>query len=406
MTSRVLQSLPWPRATVSVVWRAVAVLCLAEFVRTGVYGAFLPLFGPKNLGLNATAIALAFSVHFGADTVARSLGGHFVGRFGLRPLAVVGALVTLGVLLTLPHVTAAWELMLLAAIHGVAFSPLWPGVMTLASSNAAPNEQARATSFTQMAIFPFIGVSFLGIGELASLGLRVGQTSVAWLALVFAGALSVLFLIGRTWELVRVRPSSATATSVREAAPPAPPGTKRALAVLLPVAVMQTLGLTLLSPILLKFAVNAGLGTLGLAVVVGIGAGTAYLLLNAAGKLADRRGPRSVLLLGLVLIGLGFAAIATLPPLWAYFAIALVVGVGYALMMPGWLGLVAKMLPEKERATRWGVIMTAENVGTTVGPIIGGFAWDAFGMRGPFLVGAGLFTVMTLVYLVWRPRES
>ncbi|PYE55273.1 MFS transporter [Deinococcus yavapaiensis] len=403
MTSRVLRSLPWPRATVSVVWRAVAVLCFAEFVRTGVYGAFLPLFGPKVLGLNATAVALAFSVHFGADTVARSLGGHLVGRFGLRPLAVVGTLVTLGVLLTLPHVATAWELMLLAAVHGVAFSPLWPGVMTLASSNAAPDEQARATSFTQMAIFPFIGISFLGIGELASLGMRLGQTSVAWLTLVLAGFLPVLFLLGRKWEIASVRRAS-TATSVREAAPPTPPRTKRALAVLLPVAVMQTLGLTLLSPILLKFAVNAGLGTLGLAIVIGIGAGTAYLLLSASGRLADRRGARPVLVLGLVLIGLGFAFIATLPPLWAYFAIAALVGVGYSLMMPGWLGLVAKMLPEKERATRWGVIMTAENVGTTVGPLIGGFAWDAFGMRGPFLVGAGLFTVMTIVYLFWKPR--
>ena len=83
-------------------------------------------------------------------------------------------------------------------------------------------------------------------------------------------------------------------------------------------------------------------------------------------------------------------------------SLSALVGVGYAFIMPGWAALVTGRLPEAERPAAWGALMTVENVGTSLGPLVGAFAYRTLGPTGPFITGASLALLTALGYVVFR----
>ncbi|WP_424950283.1 MFS transporter [Deinococcus sp.] len=382
--------------------RAILVLGLCELVRTGLYVGFLPQqLGAE--GLPLTAAGLAWTLHYGADTLCRSPGGHLVERFGMRPVLAASALVSLVTVLAMPFAPTALLLVLLAALHGAALSPIWPAVMTLSSLLAPEENQPRAVSLVSVAAGPFTGVGFLGVGALASLHFAATNASSrlhdigGWPLAVLLGVQGTALLLALTLNAARLRPE----TSKR---PTAPISLRRTLAFLIPAALVQTLALSLLGPVITPFTERMGLGQWGLGGLLVVGAGAAYSLLGVTGRLTTRYGARPMLILGLLLAASGLALMATMPPNWVYFVLAALLGVGYACLLPGWGGLVSSLLPQEGRAASWGVVMTAENVGMASGPLLGTFAWDRLGISAPFLVGAGLFVLTASVYLWPRSR--
>lgn len=402
MLNRVKLALPWGPGRNGLVTRAILLLGLCELVRTGLYVGFLPQqLGSE--GLPLTAAGLAWTVHYGADTLCRSPGGHLVERFGLRPVLAASALVSLITVFAMPFASTTLILVMLAALHGAALSPIWPAVMTLSSVLAPEENQPRAVSLVSVAAGPFTGIGFLGIGALSSLHFASTNATSrlhdigGWPLAVLLGVQGAALLLAFTLRSSRLRPDIPKRQT-------APTSLRRTLAFLLPAALVQTLALSLLGPVITPFTEHMGLGQWGLVGLLVVGAGTAYSLLGVTGRLTSRYGPRPMLVLGLLLAAAGLALMATLPPVWVYFVLAALLGVGYACLLPGWGGLVSSLLPQEGRAASWGVVMTAENVGMASGPLLGTFAWDRLGMTAPFLVGAALFVLTASVYL-W-PRSK
>lgn len=391
-----LNALPWPRAALGPVARALLTLGFSEFVRTGLYAAYLPAHA-GTAGLSLSAVGLAWSLHYLADTLARGLGGYLVARYGLARVALISTLLSTLAVLLAAQTHSLMVLAALAILHGLAVSPLWPGAMSLASSAAKPAEQARAVGFANMSVAPFVGLGFLGMGTFGLAEVRLGGLMLAPALLVTVQALAAGLA---AWSLGEPRPPR----EARRAATRVPwRGLWPTLRFLLPAAFVQTLALTLLGPVIALFARRVGLEGPGLVGVMVVGGAAAYGLLNFTGRLADRRSPRAVLVLGLGLAALSLGLIATLPPLWLYFLLAGVAGFGYACIVPGWGGLVARALPEAQRTVGWGAVMTFENLGTASGPLLGSLAWDHFGLRAPFLLGAGIMLLTALFYARVRP---
>lgn len=402
MLNRIRLSLPWGPGKNGVMLRAILVLGLCELVRTGLYVGFLPQQLAAE-GLPLTAAGLAWTLHYGADTLCRSPGGHLVERFGLRPVLAVSALVSLVTVFAMPFAPTTLTLVALAALHGAALSPIWPAVMTLSSVLAPEEHQPRAVSLVSVAAGPFTGIGFLGIGALASWHFSAGNASSrlhdigGWPLALLLAVQGLALLLVFSLKSGRLHPDTPRRTA-------APVSLRRTLAFLIPAALVQTLALSLLGPVITPFTERMGLGQWGLGGLLVVGAGAAYSLLGLTGRLTTRYGARPMLILGLLLAACGLAFMATTPPNWVYFVLAALLGVGYACLLPGWGGLVASLLPQEGRAASWGVVMTAENVGMASGPLLGTLAWDSLGMRAPFLVGAALFVLTAGVYLWPKAR--
>ncbi|MFC6660582.1 MFS transporter [Deinococcus multiflagellatus] len=226
---------------------AAASLACAEFVRSGLYGAYLTQVIDSQFGLPVTAAAGAWTAHFLTDTLMRGPAGALLGRFGLRPVALAGAgLSVLALALMLLAPPSVWALLLTSALHGAGFSAMWPVAMNLTADAARDGYQGRALALVGNGIMPLSGLGFLVFGALAGRG----DAFALWLGLgllLLSAALALLLPLGR------VLPASDAA------ADPKARSVMSALLPLLPAAFMQTLSMTLLGPWLFRMAED-GLG--------------------------------------------------------------------------------------------------------------------------------------------------
>ncbi|MDV6374324.1 MFS transporter [Deinococcus arenicola] len=389
------ERLPVKPGTLPGVVAAALVLACSEFVRSGLYAAYLPQATGMLLGVpKADAVAVAataFTVHFISDTVMRGPAGALISRFGVRTMMLAGAALSLLALGLMAGTHTAWVLLLCAALHGVGFSAMWPGAMNLTADATRDSHKGRAVTAISLVVMPLIGGGFLLLGALAERPRALVFTIIlSVLALALVSALFVPDRLRRPIDEARPDRRARMKTALS------------ALGPLFPAAFMQTLTMTLLGPLLFTLYRDLGLTYWSMVALLGTGGAVAFGSLPLTGKVADGGRARLAVTLGFTLLALGLGGIATTPPTWALFALAALVGVGYAFIMPGWAALVTGRLPEAERPAAWGVLMTVENVGTSLGPLLGAFAYRTLGPTGPFITGASLAFLTAVGYVVFR----
>jgi MFS family permease len=116
------------------------------------------------------------------------------------------------------------------------------------------------------------------------------------------------------------------------------------------------------------------------------------LLGPVQGYALERFGPRRVIALGVVVFGLGLAAVGTVDTLAAYYAALFVVGIGASLT--GWLSVTTAVVPwfHRRRATAMAWMALGASLGGLVVPLVAA-AVVAFGWR-PTLVASGVIMVV------------
>jgi MFS family permease len=155
--------------------------------------------------------------------------------------------------------------------------------------------------------------------------------------------------------------------------------------------------------IILFFQVGAGgeLALLPLLVTTHLGlsaasAGTAMLavgllggvLLVPGGNASDRWGRRPTMVVGGVVSALGFVLYATSGAFAQVLLAAAVRALGASLIWPAATAWMSEAMPRRRHAFYMGVFGEFENVGVTVGPVLGGLAWSVAGIQAAFYVYA------------------
>ncbi|MEO0407018.1 MAG: MFS transporter [Cyanobacteria bacterium P01_A01_bin.135] len=132
------------------------------------------------------------------------------------------------------------------------------------------------------------------------------------------------------------------------------------------------------------------------------------LLLKARlSKLADWRGRKLVLLIGMLASAtapLGYLMTQSLPLLIVLRAFH---GISIAAFATGYSALVADMAPPKNRGELIGYMSLVNPLGLALGPALGGLLYGIGGYRPAFLLSVGLGTVGLLCVLrVWEPPRA
>ncbi len=108
------------------------------------------------------------------------------------------------------------------------------------------------------------------------------------------------------------------------------------------------------------------------------------------GRLADRRGRKIVLLIGMLvnaIAPLGYIVVQSIPGLMAVRAFH---GISIAAFTTGYLALVADLAPENNRGEIIGYMSLVTPIGVAIGPALGGYLQAASGYIPLFLLAAGL----------------
>ncbi|MET9610311.1 MFS transporter [Streptomyces sp. NPDC006512] len=152
-------------------------------------------------------------------------------------------------------------------------------------------------------------------------------------------------------------------------------------------------------------AQTAGPGEVGL--VMAAGAVPRALLMLGGGVVADRFGPRLVVLSSdavrcAVVLALAAAVGLTSPGLWVLVLVALVFGLVDALFLPAVGALPPRIAAPGQLVRVQGLRSLAERVGHTAGPPAAGLAMGLGGPGAAFGVAAGLFGLSLLLLLTVR----
>ena len=122
-----------------------------------------------------------------------------------------------------------------------------------------------------------------------------------------------------------------------------------------------------------------------------------------AGQLSDRFGRVPLMAAGMVGAGLVSLFVPSLPSLTLLTVLWVIEAVGFSMANPAEAALVADLTGEGARGTGFGMYTFAQGVGFILGPLLGGWLYDAAGHAIPFyLNGAVSLTAAGLVWLLLR----
>ncbi len=355
----------------------------------GILQFVLPIYG-KQLGASALEIGGLFSIFSIMTVLFRPLVGWALDRLGRKlffVMALVGYAATMALFSASGNLTGLY---LARLAQGIASSLMWISAYTIATDLAPAKERGSAVGHVDEASAQgglygaFVGFTVLGFLPLLA-GWRV----------LFAGyAVAAALGAGWAWK------------NVPETRPARPVQAERKqsfswpLFRLMMIVFVTGLSTAMLGPLLLiflqdKFTVDVR--TLAWAFVPAV---LVYSFLpSRMGRLSDRWGRVPLMAMGLAASGLvslfmpGLASIGWLVALWVLEAI------GLTAAAPAQEALVADLTGNEVRGAGYGLYTFAASLGATVGPLLGGWLYDAAGRATPFYLNGIVLLVSAAV--VW-----
>jgi MFS family permease len=199
------------------------------------------------------------------------------------------------------------------------------------------------------------------------------------------------------------------ARRVRETRPPGPAlvAARRPLSLqlvaLMAIVMMTGASTNMVWPILVIFLQDQlGAGAIPLALAYLPAALVSSFLPSRLGRITDRFGRKPLMAAGLVIGAAASALMPHLKSIWPLAVLWAIDSAGYAASSPAERAFVADIAGDSARGISYGLYTFAYFLGAAVGPIAGGWLYDAAGHALPFyanslmlLLGAGL--VMTLL---------
>jgi DHA1 family tetracycline resistance protein-like MFS transporter len=192
------------------------------------------------------------------------------------------------------------------------------------------------------------------------------------------------------------------------AGPAAAPASRRALAFVVLVVLLDTLGFGIIIPALPAFI--GGLASVPINEAAAIGgwlistyAIAQFLFAPVLGGLSDRFGRRPVLLMSTAGFAASYLIAGFAESLWVLFigrALAGMTGASFSVSY----AYIADITPPERRAERFGLIGVAFGIGFIIGPALGGFL-GAIDPRAPFFAAAGFGALNLLLGLLFLPES-
>ncbi|MCC3371498.1 MFS transporter [Cohnella sp. REN36] len=142
-----------------------------------------------------------------------------------------------------------------------------------------------------------------------------------------------------------------------------------------------------------------------LSLVTVLGGACVVLLLVPMGKWYDAAKSRWFLIGGFGSFAAALVGLTAVRSLAGASALAVAMGISYAMLLPAWNALLARHVPAESPGMGWGLLSSLEGVGTIVGPLIGSWVVARGGVASPFVLCAVLYAVIGLSYLL-MPAES
>ncbi len=167
------------------------------------------------------------------------------------------------------------------------------------------------------------------------------------------------------------------------------------------VAFFVMMGVSIIAPVLPSYALSFGVSLALVGLLISAFAVARVLLDIPAGMFASLVGMKRFMLIGLVIIALSSFAAGFAVNYPMLLVARVLEGVGSALYTTTSITAVSRLAPEGSRGVHLSLYISMFLIGTSLGPAVGGFVSDHFGLGAPFLVYGLCAAVSVLMVLRW-----
>jgi len=368
----------------------------------GILSFVLPIYG-RELGASAVEIGGLFSAFALVPVVVRPLLGRALDRWGRRPFLLLGLSGYVVSMVVFALADSIWLLTLGRFVQGMGQAFLWLTALTIVadlapSTGRGANFGSVDESINRGAI---LGTTIGFIGLFTIQGPSPAGFRSFWPILFAAFSIPALLALVTAWRWIPETRPPLTPDPVQSR-----PISSQLLA-LMGIVFVTGASSAMVWPLLMVFLedhLNAGIA--GLTVAYLPAALIGAVLPSRTGKWADRFGRRTLMVAGLVLGALASVLIPHLRTVTLLAGLWAVESIGYAASVPAERALVADIAGADTRGTSYGLYTFAYFLGALVGPLAGGWLYDAVDPSTPFYLNAAVLLIGAgLVWVVLRERR-
>ncbi len=381
-------------------FRQLAVLIAVNAVDMIGFAIVLPLLPFYALDFKATPVEIgwlmaAFSI---AQLMASPFWGRVSDRYGRRPALLIGLTASAVAYTVFGLANSLWMLFLSRLVQGAG-----GGTTGVAHAYVAdtmrPADRARALGWLSAATSAGIAIGPI-LGSLSASGL--GHSSPG-----FVAAALCLINVGFAWKwLPESKPSGGPAHSLSRPKTPIwhtawivvsqPRGSVSRLIWIYAVGMLAFTCMTSVVALYLNAQFQVTEGTIGYFFTY-IGILSFVMRSIFLGPVVDRIGETWAMRVGAAALVVGLILYATAPTIWWLVLVIPLVPIGTALLFPATTSLMTRVSEKSEVGTTMGTAQTFAGISRVLAPLAATFAFQTYGHRAPFFMGAGLVALVSLL---------
>ena len=355
---------------------------------SGVMSFFLPIYS-KSLDMNALEIAGLFSILSFTLIIIRPFIGKLIDKIGRKPVLIMGILIYAISYLVISMATTNLLLYIARAIQGVASALMWISIYTIVADTHSLNNISKG--FGKVNSAKSTGSIYGCI--LASLILSKVPFFKGWkiLFIVFAlASLFALFKVITTFEEKRnkyiskkINIKNYSGNTIK----------------LLFMVFISSLSSSMISPILMIYLqdkITTDISGLALAFFPALIVGS--LLSVKIGRISDKLGKNKSILLGMFIGGITIIILPSLKSLSMFSVVWTISSIGGILYNLAESGLYTQLNTENDNGEIFGIYTLVCDLGVIIGPLIGGFLYQAISKTSPFYL-EGVVMIIVAVFI-------
>lgn len=358
----------------------------------------LPIYS-KSLGASALTIGGLYAVFTVTTAIVRPVVGWALDHYGRKRFFVAAMMSSAVAMGLFAFASGIGGLYLARLVQGIAASLRLISAQTIGADLSSPEDRGKTMGRIGeiSARAGIIGV-FAGIFAMETLGRATG-----WQVVFMGYAAMAVVGMALAWQ------------RVPETRPPVPllgtssGGLSHPLLWLLLIVFTTGASEALIRPIYIIFLQDkftTDIGTLAWAFLPS--AIVASVLPSRLGGLSDRFGRAPLMAAGILVSGIGSLLLPSIPNLTWLIVLYTLQAVGLAMASPAVAAMVADLTGSDMRGRAYGMYQFALNVGATLGPLLGGWLYDAAGQSIPFYLNGAVLcaSAVGVVFLLKPPTQS
>jgi len=347
----------------------------------------LPLYLKNSLNATPSQVGLVLAFYTIAALIIRPFVGYAIDSFGRKSIYLVSFILFSMLFMGYYFALSIALMIVFRFLHGLTWGSLSTTGSTIAVDIIPVSRRGEGISLfglsmtIAMAIGPMIAITILG------------KTDYFWV-FVIASSISLVGLalaLGIRFPIYKPNPDNRTFSFSRLIEKSSIPLSLNILIITITYG-----GILSFAAIYAKEIGVESSGIFFLLLSVGIGLSRFF-----SGKIFDKVGPFRIVIIGLLLLIMGFPILRLFPNSIGFHVAAVIIGLGFGIVMPTFQAMINNLVNPDRRGAANSTYFTSFDLGIGIGMIITGIISEHLGLGNAYLISSLLIALALIVFLTY-----